>query len=46
VVSSGTAGWEHRRLGCCGEPLFNVSVLIADPETMNSVPSDTDGEVG
>jgi hypothetical protein len=37
--------WQCRRLGCVGVPLPEVTVRIIDPETLEELPKDTDGEV-
>jgi acyl-CoA synthetase (AMP-forming)/AMP-acid ligase II len=37
--------WQNRRLGCVGVPLPGVTVRIINPDTMEELPMDTDGEV-
>jgi acyl-CoA synthetase (AMP-forming)/AMP-acid ligase II len=44
-MCAGTKSWSTRRLGCVGVPLPGVTVRIIDPETMQELPKDTDGEV-
>ena len=45
TVTAGSVDWENRRLGCVGVPLPGVDVKIVDPETLQPLPADTDGEV-
>jgi len=45
IVTAGTVSWENRRLGCVGVPIPGVKVRIMDPETLQEMPSDTDGEI-
>ena len=45
IFFTGTVSWENRRLGCVGVPIPGVKVRIMDPETLQEMPSDTDGEV-
>lgn len=42
VISSGVNNWKTRRLGCCGVPLPNISVLIADIHVTEGEPSVTE----
>jgi len=45
VISSGANDWETRRLGCVGVPLFNNTVLIIDPNTLEERPLGEEGEI-
>jgi long-subunit acyl-CoA synthetase (AMP-forming) len=45
IITLGTVDWSARRLGCVGVPIPGVTVRIVDPETLQQLPSDTDGEV-
>jgi hypothetical protein len=41
----GGLSWKNRRLGCVGIALPEVDVQIVDPESLEVLPNDTDGEV-
>jgi long-chain acyl-CoA synthetase len=43
--TAGSIGWENRRLGTCGVPLEGVTVRIMDPQTLEELPADADGEI-
>jgi long-chain acyl-CoA synthetase len=45
VITAGSYDWSQRRLGTVGCPLNNVDVKIVDPDTLQPLPADTDGEV-
>ena len=45
VISSSPDTWTDRRLGCVGVPIPSLDVRIIDPETLQEVPSGSDGEV-
>ena len=45
IITSGPRNWDQRRLGCVGVPIPGVRVRIIDPETLQEMPGDTDGEV-
>lgn len=45
VLSTSKNNWIQRRLGCAGIIVGNITVKILDPETMEEVSSDKEGEV-
>ena len=45
MITAGTLEWEKRRLGCVGTALDGVDLRIVNPETLDDLPPDTDGEV-
>lgn len=45
MISAGAPGWEKRRLGCVGVALPGIDIKIVDPDTLQDVPHDTDGEI-
>lgn len=45
VITAGSYDWSQRRLGTVGCPLNNVDVKIVDPDTLQPLPADTDGEI-
>jgi long-chain acyl-CoA synthetase len=45
IITSGALEWENRRLGCVGVPILGVTVRIINPETLEELPADTDGEI-
>ncbi len=45
VISSSPDTWTDRRLGCVGVPIPSLDVRIINPETLEEMPSGSDGEV-
>lgn len=45
VITSCSATWEYRRLGCSGVALEGVDLRIINPSTLEQVPNGEEGEV-
>jgi long-chain acyl-CoA synthetase len=45
IITCSGQTWDLRRLGTVGVPVIGVTVRIVDPETLEELPADTDGEV-
>ncbi len=45
VITAGANDWQTRRLGCVGIALYNNTVMIVDPNTLEERPLGEEGEI-